>query len=207
MLDNLPLATLGAFALTSLLIELTPGPNMTWLAVVSLGEGRRTGLAAVGGVALGLALIGLAAAFGLTRIVSGVPLLYESLRIGGTAFLLWLAWDGWRGSREDAPRMTVTPAAGFRRGLATNLLNPKAAAFYIAVLPGFTNPAAPLLPQVLSLTAVYVAVATAIHAAIVLAAAQARPILEHSGRERMVRRTLAVLLAGVALWFLVSTAS
>ena len=206
MLDTLPLATLGAFALTSFLIELTPGPNMTWLAVLSLSEGRRTGLAAVAGVALGLALVGLAAALGLAEIIAGIPVIYEGLRIGGTAFLLWLAWDAWRGSDAGNGAVPVNAAQGFRRGLITNLLNPKAAAFYVAVIPTFTRPDQNLLSQALILTAIYVAVATAIHAAIVLAAGQARPLLENSGKERLVRRSLAVLLAAVAIWFLVKTA-
>lgn len=57
--------TIAAFALTSLVIELTPGPNMAWLALLSVERGRIAGLAATAGVALGLLLLGLAAGFGL----------------------------------------------------------------------------------------------------------------------------------------------
>ncbi len=198
---------LGAFALASALIELTPGPNMAWLVLVTLAEGRRPGLAAVCGVALGLALVGGGAALGLAAVVAASPFLWTVLRWCGIAFLLWLAWDGWRGAdgTADLPHR-VGPLAAFRRGLVTNLLNPKAALFFVAVLPGFVDGAAAALPQALLLTAVYVAVATAIHAGLVLLAGAVRPLVLQPARERAVRRALSLLLALVALWFAWSTA-
>ncbi|WP_210529353.1 LysE family translocator [Rubellimicrobium arenae] len=193
----------GAYLLTALLIELTPGPNMAWLAIVAAGEGSRVGLAAVAGVALGLGAVGLAAALGLAAIVAASPTLYQLLRWGGAAYLLWLAWDGWRGSREEAS--LVPGRAGlraFRRGLVTNLLNPKAGIFYVAVLPTFLDPSISVLPQTLAHTFGYVAVATTVHAAIVALAGQAKRILTDARQERRLRRVLSAALAGVALWLL-----
>jgi threonine/homoserine/homoserine lactone efflux protein len=89
----------------------------------------------------------------------------------------------------------------FRRGLITNLLNPKAAVFYIAVLPAFTNPAGEVLTETITLSMVYVAVATAIHATIVILAGLVRHILDDPRRSRIVRRVLSALLALIALWF------
>ena len=201
---GLSLQTLLAFVLTSALIEMTPGPNMTWLAIVAVTEGRKPGFAAVAGVALGLAGIGLAAALGLAALIAASPLSYQFLRWAGVLYLLWLAWDGWRGpggtaDGPDADAMRL--AIQFRRGLITNLLNPKAAVFYVAVLPGFLDPVAPVLGATLTLTLIYVAVATAIHAGIVAAAGTARSWLEHPAREQAVRRVLSAGLALVALWF------
>lgn len=199
--------TLGGFALASMLIELTPGPNMAWLVLLTLGEGRKAGLAAVLGVALGLAAVGGAAALGLAALVSASPVLWNLLRWSGVAFLLWLAWDGWRGASDGAGvAHRVGPRAAFRRGLVTNLLNPKAALFFVAVLPGFVDDGAPALPQTLALSAIYVAVATAIHAGLVLLAGVARPVILQPRRERTVRRGLSVLLALVAVWFAWSSA-
>lgn len=199
-----PLPTLLSFALASFLIELTPGPNMTYLALVAASEGRRAGFATVAGVALGLAVIGLAAAFGVAELVAASPLAYEALRWAGVAFLLYLAWDGWRGGGD-----VVASGGGgrhFTRGLVTNLLNPKAAVFYVAVLPTFIDPGRPLLAQTVALTAVYVAVATIVHAAIVVLAGALEPLLNDPARERVARRFLSALLALVALWFGWSTA-
>ena len=76
-------AAIAGFALTSMLIELTPGPNMAYLAVVSATQGRRPGFAAVAGVALGLSIVGLAAALGLAALIGASPVLYQALRWGG----------------------------------------------------------------------------------------------------------------------------
>jgi threonine/homoserine/homoserine lactone efflux protein len=196
-------AGLPAFVLTATLIELTPGPNMAWLALVAATEGHRPGYAAVAGVALGLAIIGAAAALGLAAMIAATPALYQALRWGGVLYLLWLAWDGWRGADDGAGNghRGITLPTAFRRGLVTNLLNPKAAIFYVAVLPGFTDPGAPVLRETLILTAAYVAVATIIHAAIVTLAGSANAFLGDAKSSQRVGRALSLALALVALWF------
>lgn len=195
-----------SFALASLLIELTPGPNMTWLALVAAGEGRRRGYAAVAGVALGLAVLGLAAAFGVAELLQRSTIAYEILRWAGGLFLLYLAWDGWRGNGDVAQTGNGSNSIYFLRGLVTNMLNPKAALFYVAVLPTFLDPARPLLGQTLALSAVYVSVATVVHAGIVTAAGALTAFTQKPGREIATRRVLSSLLALVAVWLIWSTA-
>jgi len=113
----IPGETLGAFALTCLVIELTPGPNMAYLAVLSAGNGRRAGFAATMGIALGLLIVGIGAALGLAALISSSNLLYEALRLGGIVYLLWLAWDGWRDAAETSPARTVgSPGDGATTG-------------------------------------------------------------------------------------------
>ena len=198
-----------AFVATAFVIELTPGPNMGYLAIVSVRDGRRAGFAAVLGIALGLLLVGVAAALGLTAIIAASRWLYEALRWAGALYLLWLAWEGWRGESDVAQvRQRDAPAEHSRffvRGLTTNLLNPKAGVFYVATLPTFVNAAEPALPQVLLLTVIYVAVATLVHAAIVLLAGTVQPWLEDEGRSRVARRVLSLLLAAIAVWLLIVT--
>lgn len=201
-LAGLSLETVAAFAVTSTVIELTPGPNMAWLAIVAATEGRRPAFAAVAGVALGLGVVGIAAALGLAALVAASPALYQALRWAGVLYLLWLAWDGWRGSGAAMADGTGGRAlVCFRRGLVTNLLNPKAAVFYVAVLPAFVDPGADVTQATLVLSLVYVAVATAIHAGIALAAGAARRLFEAPEKERLLRRTLSAALAVIALWF------
>ncbi|WP_309664665.1 LysE family translocator [Tabrizicola sp.] len=195
------LATLASFALTSTLIEITPGPNMAYLALVAATKGRKPGLAAVAGVALGLGVLGVAAAFGLDALIAQSPVAYQVLRWCGVAYLAWLAWEAWREADDPAEQVDPTASLGqyFRRGLITNLLNPKAALFYLAVLPGFLAPDAGL-GDTLTLSAVYVGVATAIHSAIVMAAGAAQGWLADPRRTRPVRRGLALALLAVAAW-------
>lgn len=201
------LPTLLSFALTCLIIELTPGPNMTYLALVSAGEGRRAGFATVGGIALGLAVVGVVAALGVTELIQSSQLLYDGLRWAGVLFLLYLAYEGWRGPGDEAvPEDDNADRRYFTRGLVTNLLNPKAAVFYVAVLPTFIAADRPVLAQTVTLTLIYVAVATIIHALIVVLASQLEPLLNNARIEKIARRALSALLAAVAIWFAFSTA-
>ena len=197
---------LASFALASFLIELTPGPNMTYLALVAAQEGRRAGFATVAGIALGLALVGAIAGVGVAELIQASTFAYETLRWAGVLFLLYLAWEGWSAGTDVVSAGGVARGRYFIRGLMTNLLNPKAAVFYIAVLPTFVLAGEPVLAQTLLLTALYVAVATLVHAAIVLLAGMLEPFLNDPKRERMARRVLSAMLALVAVWFGWSTA-
>lgn len=201
---------LFAFALTALIIEITPGPNMTYLAALSLSSGMRTGFAAVAGIALGLATYGVIAALGLAAVIDGSPVLYGILRWGGVAYLLWLAWEAWSSERETSPDATDGPDGepwiAFRRGLITNWLNPKAAVFYVAVLPEFIRTGAgSVMSQTLTLSAVYVAVATVIHSGIVLLAGSLQSKIATPDKRRTVRRLLALALLTIAIWFALTT--
>lgn len=208
-LSSLPnLSSLLAFLAMVLLIEATPGPNMAYLATLTLTEGRRAGLQAVIGVALGLSLVGVAAALGLAEVLTRSPLAWSLLRWAGIAYLLWLAWDGWRGAADPSPGQLQSHGRSPRfllRGLTTNLLNPKAALFYVAMLPEFVTPLAPALPQILTLTAISVAVASLIHVTIVALAAQAHRFLASPKRAQTTRRVLAIALLVVAIWFAATT--
>ena len=199
------IAALFAFVIASLLIELTPGPNMTYLAILAAARGRAPGLAAVGGVALGLALLGLLAVFGLGALVLEQPWLYQSLRWAGIVYLLYLAWEAWSDARK--PIGALSPDGNnwryFRRGLITNLLNPKAALFYVTVMPSFLTTTS--VSEVLLFAAAYVAVAPGVHAGVVLLAGTVQPVLTIPAWRRAMGVIFAALLVGVALWVALST--
>jgi threonine/homoserine/homoserine lactone efflux protein len=201
------LETLLPFILTSIAIELTPGPNMGYLAVLSLDRGRLAGLAAVGGVALGLLVLGLAAGFGLGTLISETRWLYETLRWAGVAYLVWMGWECYRDSRAPlgAAEDKQSLAGYFLRGLVTNLLNPKAAAFYIAVLPNFVVAGSPAGGQSLILTLAYVAVATIIHGGIVVLASALQPLLASDRVRQIAGIVFALLLVAIAIWLAVTT--
>lgn len=147
---------------------------MGYLTIVASRWGRRAGLATVAGVTLGLTVYMLAAVAGLGAIVMRIGWLYALLQWAGVAFLLWLAFEAWRGGPgPELGHPAQPPAQGrlFARGLIANLLNPKAAVFYVALLPGFTNPArGDPAAQALVLGAIHVVVSITVHTAIVLAA-------------------------------------
>lgn len=68
-----------SFVLTCVIIELTPGPNMAYLAILSASYGRRAGFAAVLGVALGLGIVGIIAALGVAAVISNSFFMYQIL--------------------------------------------------------------------------------------------------------------------------------
>ena len=206
IVPGLSIETVLSFALASFLIELTPGPNMTYLALISAAEGRRAGYATLACVALGLGMVGAVAALGVAQAIQASDMLYEGLRWAGVLFLLYLAWDGWRAGTDVVATGDRGPGQHFMRGLLTNLLNPKAAVFYVAVLPSFIDATFAPLPQTAVLTGIYVAIATVVHALIVTLAGTLEPFLNDPRRETIARRILSAMLALVAVWFGWSTA-
>lgn len=192
---------LAQFLLTSLLIELTPGPNMGWLALLSLRRGRLAGLAAVAGIALGLAIAGAAAALGLSLLISTTPWLFQLLRFAGAAYLVYLAWEAWTDADGDGLQDANAPLRHFfTQGLVSNMLNAKAYLVYAAVLPQFLGSGGS--PRDIALlSAVYVAVATLVHASLVLLAGSASKVLANEDRRKPLSRLSAVLLLAIAVWF------
>lgn len=175
---------------------------MGYLAIVSSQWGRRAGLATVVGVTAGLSVYMLATALGLSQLVLRVSWLYDALRWSGVAFLLWLAWDTWCGSDGD-PAATDDGPPGrvglMTRGFLANVLNPKAAVFYVGLLPAFTDPERDFAGQALLLGAIHVSVSIVVHLGIVLAAARAAPLLAVGGG-RAARLAFSLALAAIALW-------
>jgi threonine/homoserine/homoserine lactone efflux protein len=195
-------AVLPAFALAMILVELTPGPNLAYLALLGAARGRRAGLLAVAGVTAGLLFWLVVALIGLTRTPLHSPAGLEALRWIGAAYLLWLAWDAVRPPSEAALSGGSLGARPFVRGLTANLLNPKAAIFYLALLPGFMAPSAgPLFVQVLILGGVHIAISIAVHSAAVFGAAEAASRLPPRWASGL-RVCLALGLVAAAIWML-----
>ena len=194
------------FLLTAILIELTPGPNMAWLALLGASRGRIAALGAVAGIALGLAIAGVAAAFGVSALIGNTPWVFQALRWAGALYLLYLAWDTWKqadgmhNGKFDEPIVKY-----FSQGLVSNILNPKAYLVYAAVLPQFIDMARELLPQLTLLTTAYVVVATTIHSAIALLAGSLSGFFAQPEKFRRMSRVFAALLAIVAVWFFYAT--
>ncbi|WP_240505997.1 LysE family translocator [Erythrobacter colymbi] len=194
---------LVGFAIAVLIVELTPGPNMAWLATLTISEGRRAGLGAVAGVTLGLAANAALSVLAASVILETDGPLGRAVSLLAAAMMTWLAWDAWKGSAdtaqfERAGRSGRHALAGF----ALNLLNPKAALFLVAVMPQFVPGGQPTIPQGFVFAATSVTIATVIHLALVFGAERARGALLAEARARMVRRVLAVAMLGVAAWFL-----
>lgn len=199
------LSSLLGFSLVALGMVLTPGPNMVYLVSRSICQGRVAGLISLGGVAAGFVFYMLCAAFGITALVMAVPYAYDTLRIAGALYLLWLAWQAIRpGGRSPFEVRTLRPDGPrklFAMGLLTNVLNPKIAVMYLSLLPQFIDPAqGGVLAQTLVLGTSQIAISVLVNSVIVLAAGSVATLLVSRPMWATAQRWLmATVLGGLAV--------
>lgn len=199
------LETLLVFAALSLGLAVTPGPNMLYLVSRSLAQGTRAGMVSLIGCQAGSLAIMLCAAAGITAALLAVPYAWDALRLGGAAYLMWLAWQCVRPGGEPlfAPRALPAEPDGrlFAVGFATAALNPKVALFYVAVLPPFLDPArGNVFVQAAILGAVQIGLCTAFDAVLVRgASATARFLGSNPGWMAVQRWLLGGALALIAV--------
>jgi threonine/homoserine/homoserine lactone efflux protein len=196
------------FAFASLLLVLTPGPNLLYLISRTLAQGRAAGLVSMAGTSTGFVVHILAASLGLSAVFLAVPVAYDALRWAGAGYLLWLAWDSVRPGAADgagglfAPRAlpVATPGKLFRMGLFTSILNPKVALFYLALFPQFVEPArGSVLSQSLVLGLVQIVIALVGDTLFILAAARVSSWLGTRPAWAAAQRwLLASVFAGIA---------
>lgn len=130
-----------SFLLVSVALTLAPGPDVIFLVSQGLAGGRRAGLSVAMGLSSGLLVHTTLAALGVSVIFQTSPLAFNILKYAGTAYLLWLASGAFM--EQSAAKVKAadgTAPALYRRGVIMNLLNPKVALFFLALLPQFVNP-------------------------------------------------------------------
>src|SRR5690242_16613117 len=135
------------FALATLAFAAIPGPAILYTAAQTMARGRPGGFMAAAGIHLGGYAHVTAAALGLAALLRYVPALYLVMKLVGALYLIWLGIGVIRG-RLDAEAMPHLRGKDARRAfiesVTVELLNPKAAIFYLAFLPQFADPAAAL---------------------------------------------------------------
>lgn len=153
-----PVVTIAEICGVFLLAAASPGPNFVLITRTAAADSRRAGLMVAGGVATGSGLLAMAAALGLGVVLREAAWLESGLRlIGG----YWLAYLGTRMWREAHRSVTDTTSAGtgwtaYRRGLLSNVTNPKSAIFFGSILSGLLPGSAPVWERVTAVTAIVV---------------------------------------------------
>jgi threonine/homoserine/homoserine lactone efflux protein len=176
--------TLVVFAAAALMLLVVPGPSVLYVVGRAAERGPLVGLVSVLGVETGALLHVAAAAAGVSALVASSPGALVALRLGGGAYLLWLALRAWRGqSVRPGSNRAVTRARAFRDGLFVDLLNPKTVLFFVAFLPGFVRTGhGAVAVQVASLGLCFVALAVVVDGAYALAAARLMRRMGPQGR-------------------------
>ena len=194
--------SLIAFTIAAALLTVTPGLDTALVLRTAAAEGSRRALAAALGIGLGCLAWGLVVALGLGILLETSALAYTVLRWIGALYLLYLGLQLIVSRRTDFLAGGAAAASGstglwFRRGLLTNLLNPKVGIFYVSFLPQFV-PAGANVPLTTMLLA-------AIHAGLgliwfVALVAATRPLATALRRPEVIR-TLDRLTGGVFVLF------
>ncbi|MFP1961559.1 LysE family translocator [Lonsdalea quercina] len=198
-------SNLMTFALISLGLVLTPGPNMIYLISRSLCQGPKAGLISLGGVAVGFVFYMMCAAAGITALIMAIPYAYDALRFCGALYLLYLAGQavrpGGRSPFEVRELRPDTPSRLFFMGFVTNLLNPKIAVMYLSLLPQFITPEyGNVMTQSLVLGSVQIAVSVSVNALIAIMAGSIAVFLTGRPLWSVIQRWLmGTVLAGLAV--------
>ncbi|WP_043833245.1 LysE family translocator [Muricoccus aerilatus] len=186
------LTQLALYVAAALLLAVTPGPGIFYVAARTLAGGRAEGIASSFGTGLGGMVHVLAGSLGVSAIVLASAELFTALKLAGAAYLVWIGFRTVQAARRDASAALagevvappIGPRRAFREGVLVEALNPKTAAFFLAFVPQFVDPAAgAVAPQFMVLGIISVVLNTLVDVVVAFAAsgirggARARPVL------------------------------
>ena len=132
------------FLLAALVIAAVPGPGIFYVTARTLSGGSRAGIASTFGTALGGLMHVVAGGIGVSAIILASAQLFTGLKLAGALYLVWLGVKTFREAGNMPAEQTepVGATRAFREGIAVEALNPKTAAFFLAFIPQFLDPAA-----------------------------------------------------------------
>ncbi|MGE5625219.1 MAG: LysE family translocator [Bacillota bacterium] len=136
-------AQLWLFFLLVLSVVVQPGMDMAYVLGSALTGGMRAGFMAIAGIITGAACHTVIGALGIGVLLKLFPAAFDGMLLAGTGYLAWIGWSMFRGARAFDLRpdnQSRLPLATYRRGAITNLLNPRAYLFTLAVYPQYLRP-------------------------------------------------------------------
>ncbi|MEO8242029.1 MAG: LysE family translocator [bacterium] len=193
--------TLLSFIPAALALNMTPGADMMFCLGQGLRSGPRAAMAANFGIAAGGLVQVLLAGLGLGALVAAHPWSFEAIRWAGVAYLLVLAAQCLRGGIARPELVALArPLVVFRQAFLVNILNPKVILFILAFLPQFVDPSRPMLPQFLTLGAVFCLGGLIVNGMVgTMAGGIGRRLAQSATLARWLGRVSAGIFAGLAL--------
>ncbi len=191
-----------AFAAASAVMLAIPGPTVVLVISYALGHGRKSAFATVAGVALGDFTAMTASMLGLGAVLAASAALFTVLKWIGAAYLVYLGIKLWRAptgtpAEQAAPQMQARRI--FAHAYAVTALNPKSIIFFVAFVPQFLVPGAPLFGQMVLFEATFLVLATLNATFYALAASAARGTIRKPSVQQAVNRVGGSLLIGAGL--------
>jgi threonine/homoserine/homoserine lactone efflux protein len=168
--------TFSLFLAAALLVAVTPGPGIFYVAARTLAGGRAEGIASSFGTGVGGLVHVIAGAVGVSALVMASAEAFNLLKIVGALYLIWLGIKTWRQAPITGSIGVHTTGArqAFREGILVEAMNPKTAAFFLAFIPQFLDPAASVAQQFIVLGLLSVTLNTAVDVVVAYGAAKAR---------------------------------
>ena len=198
------LPVLAAFAAASVVLGLTPGPDMTLFLSKTVAQSRAAGLAAFAGATTGVVVHSILVAAGLSVLLAASVVAFTALKVVGALYLVYLAVDALRhGSSLNLDRKAAPESirSVYVKGLLIDLLNPKVIIFFVTFLPQFVSPSDPhAAKKMLFLGLIFVMVNIPVCVLLILSAERIATVLKRSPRAtRIVDWLFASVLGGFAL--------
>jgi len=135
---------LGLFIVAGLILNITPGVDLLYISSCSATRGRKGGVVAALGIGTGCMVHVAAAACGLSVLLLSSSLVFSCVKYAGAAYLIYLGLSTLLGAKQKSCRVTrVSPQLPltkiYRQAILINILNPKVALFFMALLPQFVS--------------------------------------------------------------------
>ncbi len=127
------------FLTASILLTLSPGPDIIYVLVQSISNGKKAGIVTTLGLVSGILIHTSLVAFGVSAVIKASPILFTLIKIFGALYLFYLAYKVFKSDSSIAIN-DVPPKRSrnlFRQGFIMNVLNPKVTIFFLAFFPGF----------------------------------------------------------------------
>ena len=187
------------FAIASIILAITPGPDMTLFVSRTLSQGRAAGFASMAGALTGTLVHTTLVVVGISALIVASPGAFFALKIFGAGYLVFLAFQAIRyGSafspvKKSGPRLSLVRS--FSTGLGVNLLNPKIILFFMTFLPQFVSSTDPNAPgKLFFLGMMFVVLSIPVTAPMVFAAERFSVAMKRNPRAT---RVVDYLFAGV----------
>ena len=202
--------TTCAFFVASLLMAMTPGPDVIIVLTQSSLYGMRAGVLTTLGLMTGLLGHTLAVALGVAVLFQTSEAAFTALKFLGAAYLLYLAWQSFRsGVFRAFLTQSLFPGYGtlYRRGFLSNITNPKVTLFFLAFLPQFADPARRgLTAQIIALGALFQLATLLVFGCVSLLAGRVAGRFNSSVKGQLfLNRAAGCVFTGLAVMLLVSS--